>query len=181
MSQPSQQYRGVSNLIAPPLATDGRSRQRRSSNINYGTQKHGPSRVIARHGWRRLFIFVLTIVGSLWLFEKAARVDSFDLTIPVGSFPYSVAIYSNTNKIYAANLFSDNVAVINSAPANDNFAGATVISNSSGTIIDNNLGATKQAGEPIHAGDAGGASVWYKWQAPLSGKFTFTTFDSTFD
>lgn len=32
-----------------------------------------------------------------------------------------------------------------------------------------NWGATKQAGEPNHAGDVGGASVWYSWTAPVSG------------
>lgn len=32
-----------------------------------------------------------------------------------------------------------------------------------------NWGATKQAGEPNHAGDPGGASVWYSWTAPESG------------
>ena len=33
-----------------------------------------------------------------------------------------------------------------------------------------NWGATKQAGEPDHAGDPGGASVWYAWTPPASGE-----------
>lgn len=32
-----------------------------------------------------------------------------------------------------------------------------------------NWNATKQPGEPDHAGDPGGASVWYAWAAPASG------------
>lgn len=32
-----------------------------------------------------------------------------------------------------------------------------------------NWGATKQAGEPEHEGDPGGASVWYRWVAPATG------------
>ena len=32
-----------------------------------------------------------------------------------------------------------------------------------------NWNATKEAGEPAHAGDPGGASVWYSWTAPASG------------
>jgi hypothetical protein len=32
-----------------------------------------------------------------------------------------------------------------------------------------NWGATKQAGEPEHEGDPGGASVWYEWVAPATG------------
>jgi len=33
-----------------------------------------------------------------------------------------------------------------------------------------NWGATKEAGEPDHAGDPGGASVWYAWTPPRSGE-----------
>lgn len=33
-----------------------------------------------------------------------------------------------------------------------------------------NWGATKQSGEPPHAGDPGGASVWYVWTPPRSGE-----------
>src|SRR6201999_1553108 len=33
-----------------------------------------------------------------------------------------------------------------------------------------NWGATKQAGEPDHAGDPGGASVWYSWTPTESGE-----------
>jgi hypothetical protein len=33
-----------------------------------------------------------------------------------------------------------------------------------------NWGATKEAGEPAHAGDPGGASVWYAWTPPASGE-----------
>ncbi len=33
-----------------------------------------------------------------------------------------------------------------------------------------NWGATKQASEPAHAGDPGGASVWYVWTPPASGE-----------
>jgi hypothetical protein len=33
-----------------------------------------------------------------------------------------------------------------------------------------NWGATKEAGEPDHAGDPGGASVWYSWTPPGSGE-----------
>jgi hypothetical protein len=33
-----------------------------------------------------------------------------------------------------------------------------------------NWNATKEAGEPNHGGDPGGASAWYRWTAPASGK-----------
>jgi hypothetical protein len=55
-------------------------------------------------------------------------------------------------------------------PANDDYGNATTISGKlpvqvSGTNVD----ATKQAGEPNHGGDAGGASVWYSWTAAATG------------
>lgn len=37
-----------------------------------------------------------------------------------------------------------------------------------------NWGATKEAGEPDHAGDPGGASVWYAWTPPASGEATIS-------
>jgi Divergent InlB B-repeat domain len=41
--------------------------------------------------------------------------------------------------------------------------------------------ATKQAGEPDHAGNAGGASVWFKWTAPVSAEVSLDTCGSGFD
>jgi Tol biopolymer transport system component len=66
-------------------------------------------------------------------------------------------------------------------PANDTFASAQVISGLPGSTSGSNLGATRETGEPYHAGNKGGASVWYKWQAPSSGSVDFSTSDSTFD
>jgi hypothetical protein len=66
-------------------------------------------------------------------------------------------------------------------PGNDNFANAQVISGCGGTVAGTNMLATKEPGEPNIAGDAGGKSVWYQWQAPLSGSVTMTTIGSNFD
>jgi len=66
-------------------------------------------------------------------------------------------------------------------PPNDNFTNAQVITGSSGTANGPNVNATKESGEPNHANNAGGASVWYQWQAPASGTATITTANSNFD
>lgn len=51
--------------------------------------------------------------------------------------------------------------------ANDNFANAFQLPNASGRMYTTtNLAATKEPGEPSHAGDNGGRSVWFKWIAP---------------
>ena len=51
-------------------------------------------------------------------------------------------------------------------PPNDNFNFPQVLSNTTGTITGNNIDATKEPGEPNHAGDMGGHSVWYQWTHP---------------
>src|ERR1700754_2729727 len=51
------------------------------------------------------------------------------------------------------------------APANDDFADAQAISLDT-SVSGSNFEATKQTGEPDHAGNAGGHSVWYSWTAP---------------
>src|SRR5580765_5944404 len=64
---------------------------------------------------------------------------------------------------------------------NNNFSNAQVISGSTGATTGNSSGATKEAGEPDHAGNAGGSSLWFRWTAPASGRFTFDTAGSAFD
>jgi hypothetical protein len=41
-----------------------------------------------------------------------------------------------------------------------------------------NLIATKETGEPNHAGVAGGRSLWWRWTAPGNGTVTINTYDS---
>ncbi len=67
------------------------------------------------------------------------------------------------------------------APPNDNFANAQGISGSSGTVTGNDANASKETGEPNHAGNAGGNSVWYLWTAPSASPVTFDTCLSAFD
>ena len=54
------------------------------------------------------------------------------------------------------------------APSNDNFANAETVSGIQVHITRTNAQATKETGEPNHAGNAGGKSVWFKWTAPMS-------------
>jgi len=57
-------------------------------------------------------------------------------------------------------------------PANDAFAQATELVGDTPAVAGDNYGASKEAGEPDHAGDPGGASVWYRWTALRSGWVT---------
>lgn len=67
------------------------------------------------------------------------------------------------------------------APDNDNFASAFELSGREASASGTNKDATKETGEPAHAGSAGGASVWYRWTAPASGPATISTCGSDFD
>jgi hypothetical protein len=64
-------------------------------------------------------------------------------------------------------------------PSNDNFANAQFAS--SFTVTGTNVEATKESGEPNHAGNAGGASVWWVTTAPTSATVTIDTCSSNFD
>ncbi len=66
-------------------------------------------------------------------------------------------------------------------PANDNFAARTVLTGSQVSVAATTAGATKETGEPNHAGSAGGSSVWWSWTAPGDGTLTLSTEGSSFD
>ncbi|MET0827547.1 MAG: hypothetical protein ABWZ89_13615, partial [Acidimicrobiales bacterium] len=61
------------------------------------------------------------------------------------------------------------------------FSNAPLLPRGEGRYTGNNLTATKQAGEPNHAGNAGGASLWFKWTSPVSGEVSVDTCGSGFD
>ncbi len=63
----------------------------------------------------------------------------------------------------------------------DSFAGRLALSGLSATAFANNAGATKETGEPSHAGNSGGKSVWWTWTAPNSGDVTLSTIGSDFN
>ena len=72
--------------------------------------------------------------------------------------------------------------VLNFNPAwNDAFANCLVVSGTNGSASGSTRGATREEGEPAHAGGTGTNSIWYCWTAPISGPFTFDTVGSSFD
>ena len=66
-------------------------------------------------------------------------------------------------------------------PPGDQFASPIAVSGSSGSVAATTAGATKEAGEPDHATNAGGHSIWFQWTAPSGGTATFSTAGSGFD
>lgn len=68
-----------------------------------------------------------------------------------------------------------------SAPTNDAFAGVTALTRASGTASGSNRFASKEAGEPSHAGNAGSASVWWSITPTRSRRVRLNTAGSNFD
>lgn len=59
------------------------------------------------------------------------------------------------------------------APANDDFANAAVLSGPTDNTL--NFESTSEPGEPNHAGNASGHSVWWRWTAPANGSVQVDT------
>jgi hypothetical protein len=66
-------------------------------------------------------------------------------------------------------------------PPNDFFANASVLTGLSDIVTVNTLNATKESGEPNHAGNPGGKSAWWVFTTPADGTLTLSTTNSTFD
>jgi len=66
-------------------------------------------------------------------------------------------------------------------PPNDFFVNAVVLDGTAGTNTANTTTATKEVGEPNHAGNPGGKSAWWTYQPPADGELVLSTTNSTFD
>lgn len=64
---------------------------------------------------------------------------------------------------------------------NDAFANRVPILGINQTVRSSNFGATREAAEPFHCGNAGGASVWWTWTAPSNLPVSISTAGSTYD
>ena len=66
-------------------------------------------------------------------------------------------------------------------PANDLFINRFSITGTSGSTSGTSLLASKETGEPNHAGNSGGSSIWWKWTAPSNGQVSLDTKGSGFN
>lgn len=75
----------------------------------------------------------------------------------------------------------ENFAGFIRAPGNDNFANAYTLTGLTAYTNGSSVNATKEPGEPNHAGIPGGASVWWTWTAPATMTMALDTLGSSFD
>ncbi|BET65195.1 hypothetical protein ASA1KI_01130 [Opitutales bacterium ASA1] len=64
---------------------------------------------------------------------------------------------------------------------NDDFANASTLDLAQSPFRTSNADCTREAGEPAHAGNTGGRSIWWTWTAPSAGQVQITTAGSSFD
>ena len=65
--------------------------------------------------------------------------------------------------------------------AGDDFITALPLIGASATVYGTNVSMSKEPGEPYHAGNPGGKSLWWRWTAPASGPVTLSTAGSSFN
>jgi len=123
-----------------------------------------------------------------------ASTDSRYLDIQMGTNcdcrDYMVLIYrygqstpddrrSSTNDVNLAQRREESLA--DDLCASDAFATCVALSGKVGSLTDNNVTASKEPGEPDHAGNPGGHSLWYCWTATTNQPVTFSTIGSGID
>jgi hypothetical protein len=64
---------------------------------------------------------------------------------------------------------------------NDSFRNRFPLGGTSNTVFSLNRFATREPSEPAHAGNSGGASIWFSWTAPATGTATVSTTGSGVD
>jgi len=80
----------------------------------------------------------------------------------------------------ACGVLSFGTSVAYAQPANDLFANAWTLSGPSVSTNGNSANAApRETGEPNHAGNPGGRSVWFNWTAPRDGQIRVDTIGST--
>ncbi len=109
---------------------------------------------------------------------------AFTFRVRWNSFSAGSALQADVSSAVADSNTANNSSSLNlslAPPANNNFANAVTLSGNAGSITATTLNANKEIGEPNHAGDTGGASIWWKWTAPASGDLLLNTEGSEFD
>jgi hypothetical protein len=110
-----------------------------------------------------------------------ARQSSFRIT---NAQPTLGGVYSVAVANIGGTVSSDAAELIVTSPSlllADNFQDRVVTNSFAGAGSGSNSTASREIGEPNHAGKPGSKSVWYSWRAPTNGIVTFSTRGSAFD
>lgn len=100
--------------------------------------------------------------------------------------PTAAADYSGTLRISSDATEGTSTRAISGTgtpppPVNDSFLDAVVITGSTLRVTGNTVSASRETGEPAHAGMPGKRSIWWRWVAPTTGTVAVNTIGSSFD
>ena len=97
-----------------------------------------------------------------------------------GTYGTSI-LFDNLAGLEGDTLRAVNLTVQGAGAVNDKFSNSILLTAASGSTVGSTVGAGKEAGEPNHGNNPGGASIWWQWVAPASGTLTIDTNGSSFD
>ncbi len=117
------------------------------------------------------------VAGAVAVLRAAYPGDTLD-QIVARLTSSGVSITDSRNGVSKPRL---NLSAAIAPPGNNMFASRTVLNGDTGYITANNLNAAKESGEPNHAGNSGGKSVWWSWTPSVSGVASFDTHGSKFN
>lgn len=122
-------------------------------------------------------------VGNLVPVTPLESNPDCDLTFgAVAGVTYKIAIDGKLNQSMGAASMGEGQLSLLMVPGNDDFEHpATLDAGPLAFYVGyRTIGATKQPGEPDHAGAPGGASVWFSWTAPATDSVRVSACDATF-
>ncbi len=100
---------------------------------------------------------------------------------PTTSGNYQAVIWAQNMNGASTAILPINVYNNSNSGLNDAFTNRFVLTGATNNAGGANATATKETGEPSHAGNSGGGSLWWSWTAPASGSVTINTLHSTFN
>lgn len=125
-----------------------------------------------------LGVYTGSRVGSLALVAQSADGPAAPLSTvafpAVAGVPYWVAV-DGADGLAGNYVLSWRAGDFPGGLDNDAFARARLLAGARGLVTAQNFGATRETGEPSHAGNPGGASLWFSWTAPAAGPVVFDT------
>lgn len=124
-----------------------------------------------------LSIRILDAAGNVIHSSMGRPFDRFDNALPRSGTYFLHAFGLDSGAAYDCS-WSAMWARPVEPPENDDFADRAPVPQMWETISHDNYLATKEPGEPWHAGEAGGGSAWWSWTAPNSGEFRVSTLDA---
>jgi hypothetical protein len=119
-----------------------------------------------------------TLNGGVDIFDLNALLPNFNKS---GDWTGGDSNYTGNVDIFDLNAMLPNFNTTLRQIPNDNVADALPIAGTSVTSTGSNVGATKEPGEPNHANNSGGASIWWKWYSTSAGRVVVSTAGSSFD